>query len=106
MLPAPHGLGDWTFPDFNGDPQTVEHFLQTNNAGNTSVSHRQNRALMFDSMLFHESNPFRFKSGEWTRIVIGFTFYIPPWAWPIRVEGQCRRTPSKKRPPPLHLTIH
>lgn len=55
---------DWNFYDFNQDPQAADIFLQGFDAGNTSVAHKQNRALLFDSMLFHQSDPFRFKKGE------------------------------------------
>ena len=54
---------DWSFQEFNRDPISVMDFLEENDAGNTSTPHRQNRALLFDSMLFHQSDPFRFKKG-------------------------------------------
>ncbi|CAM9479741.1 unnamed protein product [Ectocarpus sp. 13 AM-2016] len=55
--------GDWGFQEFNQEPDAIQAFLDANDAGNTSVPYRQNRALMFDSMLFHQSDPFRFKKG-------------------------------------------
>ena len=55
---------NWSFQDFNENPDNVQRFLEENDAGNTSVPHRQNRALLFDSALFHQSDPFRFKKGE------------------------------------------
>ncbi|CAN0344165.1 unnamed protein product, partial [Ectocarpus sp. 8 AP-2014] len=55
--------GDWGFQEFNQEPDAIQAFLEANDAGNTSVPYRQNRALMFDSMLFHQSDPFRFKKG-------------------------------------------
>lgn len=80
-LPLPFGLelihraADWAFLQFNRDPSGIEEFLQENHhAGSTSVPVRQNRALLFDSMLFHQSDPFRFKEGteratlEWVGI--------------------------------------
>ncbi|CAM9268601.1 unnamed protein product [Ectocarpus fasciculatus] len=54
---------DWGFQEFNQEPEAIQAFLEANDAGNTSVPYRQNRALMFDSMLFHQSDPFRFKKG-------------------------------------------
>ncbi|CAM9145497.1 unnamed protein product, partial [Pylaiella littoralis] len=55
---------EWSFEDFNADPSGIEDFLEQNkHAGFTSVPNRQNRALLFDSMLFHQSDPFRFKKG-------------------------------------------
>ncbi|CAM9880961.1 unnamed protein product, partial [Sphacelaria rigidula] len=54
---------EWQFEDFNGNSTTAETFLREHDAGNTSVEHRQNRALIFNSMLFHQSDPFRFKKG-------------------------------------------
>lgn len=55
---------DWGFSEFNRETANVEKFLRENDVGNTSVPHRQNRALLFDSGLFHQSEPFRFKQGE------------------------------------------
>ena len=57
-------LDEWSFSNFNRDPVSVEEFLRKNDVGNTSVPQRQNRALLFDSMLFHQGDPFRFKKGE------------------------------------------
>ncbi|CAN0462998.1 unnamed protein product [Ascophyllum nodosum] len=58
---------EWSFSNFNRDPVSVEEFLRKNDVGNTSVPQRQNRALLFDSMLFHQGDPFRFKKGERNR---------------------------------------
>ncbi|CAN0131920.1 unnamed protein product [Scytosiphon promiscuus] len=54
---------EWGFEKFNKDEISTHRFLRENGAGNTSIPHRQNRALLFDSMLFHQSDPFRFKEG-------------------------------------------
>lgn len=54
---------DWGFKDFSGDPRAAFEFLQSNDMGNTSITHQQNRALLFDSALFHQSDPFRLKKG-------------------------------------------
>ncbi|CAM9277975.1 unnamed protein product [Hapterophycus canaliculatus] len=55
---------DWQFEEFNRDSTRIGDFLRENDhVGNTSVPNRQNRALLFDSMLFHQSDPFRFKKG-------------------------------------------
>ena len=55
---------EWNYSRFNADPIAIEDFLRENShVGNTSVPNRQNRALLFDSMLFHQSDPFRFKKG-------------------------------------------
>lgn len=55
----------WDHEQFNRDSSGIAAFLGENHhVGSTSVPHRQNRALLFDSMLFHQSDPFRFKKGK------------------------------------------
>ncbi|CAN0358975.1 unnamed protein product, partial [Discosporangium mesarthrocarpum] len=56
---------DWEFNDYNKDEDAIRSLLRTSGAGESSISvpHKQNRAFMFDSMLFHKSDPFRFRPG-------------------------------------------
>lgn len=54
---------NWTFLDFNTDTEAAAAFVEASVAGSTSVPYRQNRVLIFDSMMLHKSNPFRFKKG-------------------------------------------
>lgn len=64
-LDATLASADWRFAEFNTDVSRARDFLREHeDAGNTSVPNRQNRALLFDSMLFHQSDPFRFKRGR------------------------------------------
>ncbi|CAN0122374.1 unnamed protein product, partial [Hapterophycus canaliculatus] len=54
---------DWGFEQCNWDNRDTQDFRRDSDAGSTSIPHRQNRALLSDSMLFHRSDPFRFKNG-------------------------------------------
>jgi tetratricopeptide (TPR) repeat protein len=54
---------DWSFDDYNADPRKGEAFIAENNGKWYRVPHRQNRALMFHSNLFHATDAFRFRPG-------------------------------------------
>ena len=56
---------DWDFQDYNTNSESgfVEELLKAANFANVTVSHRQNRAVIFDSALFHHSDVFKFKQG-------------------------------------------
>lgn len=70
----------WEFREFNRNASAAEELIRESQAGNTSVEHCQNRALMFNSMLFHQSDPFRFKKGfENRRINLTLLFGKKPW---------------------------
>ena len=63
-----HPPDEWAYSEFNADPTGIADFLRENShVGNTSVPNRQNRALLSDSMLFHQSDPFRFKKGTFEK---------------------------------------
>lgn len=84
--------GDWGFQEFNQEPDAIQAFLEANDAGNTSVPYRQNRALMFDSMLFHQSDPFRFKKGillPVTRLLMYFGFQIELKRLHVVLNDEC-----------------
>lgn len=51
---------DWDFEDYNHDTARTEAFLATQQAGVTRVPYRQNRAVLFDSRLFHATDSFDF----------------------------------------------
>jgi tetratricopeptide (TPR) repeat protein len=52
---------DWNFDKFNHDKGAIRDFLASHDAKPRRVPHRQNRAVIFDSDLFHETDAIRFK---------------------------------------------
>jgi tetratricopeptide (TPR) repeat protein len=69
---APDG---WGFRRFNSDPEAIRHYLQSEGGAAVRVPYRENRAVLFDSDLFHETDHFHFKSGyENRRINITLLF--------------------------------
>lgn len=60
---------DWGFRRFNASPDEVRGMLEAAGSVPTRVPHRANRAVMFDSDLFHETDTFRFAPGYANRQV-------------------------------------
>jgi tetratricopeptide (TPR) repeat protein len=56
-VPAP---AEWTFMQYNTDAALIYDFLKQHNAGCVTVPHRCNRAVLFNSALFHETDTIRF----------------------------------------------
>ena len=54
---------DWGFEKFNADEAAMRQFLADNGAGVYHAPYRQNRMVIFNSDLFHETGPLRFKPG-------------------------------------------
>jgi tetratricopeptide (TPR) repeat protein len=54
---------DWDFARFNGDIPAARQFLADTGAKPITVPYRANRAVIFDSDLFHETDTIRFKDG-------------------------------------------
>ncbi|MEM7123010.1 MAG: tetratricopeptide repeat protein [Pseudomonadota bacterium] len=54
---------DWDFAAYNRDGPRMRNFLAENNAKSINVPHRQNRVVMFNSDLFHETGRLTFKPG-------------------------------------------
>jgi len=54
---------EWDFARYNTDEQTMRDFLATSGAKPVTVPYRANRAVIFDSDLFHETDRFRFRPG-------------------------------------------
>lgn len=54
---------DWDFKEYNNDKNThkIREFLDRNHAQATTIPHRQNRAVIFNSNLFHETDKLVFK---------------------------------------------
>jgi tetratricopeptide (TPR) repeat protein len=54
---------DWDFARYNTDEAAIRAFLAEKNAKPIVVPHRTNRAVIFDSDLFHETDKIVFKEG-------------------------------------------
>ena len=56
--PAPD---NWTFANYNIDGNKIHKFLKENNANCTNVPYKFNRAVLFNSAYFHETDEIDFK---------------------------------------------
>lgn len=66
---------DWNFKDYNENEPKIREFLAESGAKEIKVPHRQNRAMIFNSTLFHKTDDFSFKEGyENRRINITFLY--------------------------------
>jgi Flp pilus assembly protein TadD len=54
---------DWDFARFNGDIAATRDFLARSGASKLTVPYRANRAVVFDSDLFHETDRIGFRDG-------------------------------------------
>jgi hypothetical protein len=52
---------DWEINRYNGDDDAVRAFLAETKAQSITVPYRENRAVIFDSDLFHETDRIEFK---------------------------------------------
>lgn len=59
-VPAPQS---WSFREYNGNPARVHEFLRNQGAGQRKIAYKCNRAVLFNSNLFHETDRFDFKDG-------------------------------------------
>ena len=57
----------WDFPKFNANSPAIRDFLARTGAKSVTVPHRANRAVIFNSDLFHETDKIRFKEGYLNR---------------------------------------
>jgi tetratricopeptide (TPR) repeat protein len=62
--PAPM---DWSFEQFNNPGEAVRDFLAKSGAKSVTVPHRANRAVVFNSDLFHKTDKIVFKEGYLNR---------------------------------------
>jgi len=70
--PAPE---NWTFQQYNRNADEVYKFLNDNNANCTNIPYKFNRAVLFNSAYFHETDKINFKDGyEARRINITYLF--------------------------------
>ena len=63
-VPAPL---DWGFAKYNDDAAAARNFLAQAGARSVTVPHRANRAVIFDSDLFHETDRIAFREGYLNR---------------------------------------
>mmetsp|Transcript_17085 Transcript_17085/g.25879 ORF Transcript_17085/g.25879 Transcript_17085/m.25879 type:complete len:427 (-) Transcript_17085:194-1474(-) len=55
---------DWDFAAYNTDTErVVDELLKPSNFRNVTVPYRENRAVIFDSALFHHTDNYKFKQG-------------------------------------------
>lgn len=70
--PAPPS---WNFREYNNNAARIREFLGQQKSGHTQVPYRCNRAVLFNSNLFHETDAIRFREGyENRRINITYLF--------------------------------
>jgi tetratricopeptide (TPR) repeat protein len=55
--------GNWSFKHVNHDRERIREYLESAGAKKITVPYRANRAVIFDSGLFHETGAFRFREG-------------------------------------------
>ncbi len=73
-IPAPR---EWDFRDYNGASDKIYAFLDANNAVRRSIPYKSNRAVMFNSNLFHKTADIRFKEGyENRRMNVTYLFGV------------------------------
>jgi len=58
---------DWNFTEFNGDAAAAREFLARTKARPAIIPYRANRAVIFDSDLFHETDKMVFRDGYLNR---------------------------------------
>ena len=66
---------EWNFKKYNTDTKQIHQFLEKNNPKKIIIPHRQNRVVIFNSNMFHETDSFNFQDGyENRRINITLLF--------------------------------
>jgi hypothetical protein len=58
---------NWDFERYNADEAAIRDFLNSSGAVPTRISYRANRAVVFDSDLFHETDTLSFRPGYTNR---------------------------------------
>ena len=59
----------WDFNMYNSSPDIIKAFLQRQQAHRMIIPYRQNRAVIFNSDLFHATSALRFRPGYENRRV-------------------------------------
>lgn len=66
---------DWDFRQYNSDVTKIKKFLLDNKSTEQRIPYRENRAVIFNSKLFHSTDEFAFKDKyEFRRINITFLY--------------------------------
>lgn len=65
-VPAPN---TWTFHDYNRDSEQIYEFLIQKKSSCVTIPYKGNRAVLFNSALFHETDAIKFKEGYENRRV-------------------------------------
>ena len=66
---------DWSYIDYNKDISKIKQYLKETKASKQIVEYKYNRAMIFDSSYFHETNGVSMKDGHWNkRINLVFMF--------------------------------
>ena len=66
---------DWDFNKYNNDREAIHQFLERENSDSLRIPYRRNRAVIFNSDLFHETDDLHFREGfENRRINITMLF--------------------------------
>lgn len=60
---------DWDYETYNANPKAIRAFLASSGAKKVTIPYRANRAVIFDSDLFHETDEIRFAEGYENRRV-------------------------------------
>jgi len=53
----------WNFDDYNKDRKKIRRFLDSSGVAPVNIPHRRNRAVIFNSDLFHATAPLNFRPG-------------------------------------------
>ena len=65
----------WSFQTYNGDEAQIRRFLSESGARSIRVPYRENRCVIFNSTLFHETDRFAFNDAyEDRRINVTFLY--------------------------------
>ena len=71
-VPAP---SSWSYQDYNKNEEQIYEFLKKHAARSRTIPYKCNRAVLFNSNLFHETDKIRFKTGyENRRINVTYLF--------------------------------
>jgi len=52
---------DWSFRDYNKNEEKIQGFLRSSGAKEINIPYKQNRALIFNSSLFHKTDDILFR---------------------------------------------
>ena len=71
-MPSPE---NWSFKRYNNNSEEIYNFLKEKKANCVTIPYKYNRAVLFNSAYFHETDKINFKKGyESRRINITYLF--------------------------------